>query len=236
MLDWLFGGDDTIENTSISPEQVQEYMQPVQDIIGQQQGTIGGMQGTIGQFQDAYGQSMGFAEQMMDPKSQHNIQQRRMLEQQGNKSLALQNLLARRQSAALGQSSGITAAQQRGATAAMGRDINQQWQQGLNQQYMQGLGQFNQSQGLLGQIGGMQQGIGSLQGQMGAQQLGIQENIAQADIARRNREMELAAMQQNQGSDFWGGLLGGAATAFGTAVGGPVGGAIGGALGDAIGG
>ena len=184
-----------IENTAMTGNEVKQYMQPVQELINQQQGTVGQMQG-------AYGQSMGFAQDMMDPMSAHNLQQRRMMQSQGAQSLALQNLLNQRQAAALGQSSGITQAQTRSATGAMGRNINQQYQQGLQQQYMQGLGQFNQSQGLLGQIGGMQSGIGQ-------QQLGIQENIAQADIARRNMDMEIAQQKANRTSQFWGGLAGG---------------------------
>ena len=193
MFGWLF--PDRTENTSIKPSEVKEYMQPVQDLINQQAGTAGQMQG-------AYGQSMGFARDMMDPMSSHNLQQRRLMEQQGNQSLALQNLLARRQAAALGQESGITQAQQRTATSAMGRDINQQWKQGLNQQYMQGLGQFNQSQGLLGQIAGLQSG-------MAGQQMGIQENIAQSDIASRQQQMALDEAYRNRQSSFWGGILGG---------------------------
>jgi len=203
MFGWLF---PKTENTSIKPEEIKQYMQPVQELIDLQGGTAG-------QMQRAYGQSMGFAEDMMDPMSVRNLQQRRLMEQQGNQSLALQNLLARRQAAALGQESGITQAQQRGATTAMARDINQQWQQGLNQQYMQGLGQFNQGQGLLGQIAGLQSGMAS-------QQMGIQENIAQADIARRQQAMALAEARKNRTSSFWGGMLGGAASGFGSFAGG----------------
>ena len=187
-------------NTSMTGTEVQSYMKPVQELISQQGGTVGQMQG-------AYGQSMGFAQDLMEPMSAHNLQQRRLMEQQGAQSLALQNLLARSQAASLGQESGITQAQQRMATSSMGRDINQQWQQGLNQQYMQGLNQFNQSQGLLGQIGSMQSG-------MGQQQLGIQENIAQAEIARRQRAMEIAQARKNRTSQFWGGILGGVAGGF----------------------
>ena len=187
-------------NTSMTGTEVQSYMKPVQELISQQGGTVGQMQG-------AYGQSMGFAQDLMDPMSAHNLQQRRLMEQQGAQSLALQNLLARRQAASLGQESGITQAQQRMATSSMGRDINQQWQQGLNQQYMQGLNQFNQSQGLLGQIGSMQSG-------MGQQQLGIQENIAQAEIARKQQDMEIQMAKQNRTSQFWGGILGGVAGGF----------------------
>ena len=85
--------------------------------------------------------------------------------------------------------------------------LNQQYQQQLQQQYLQGLNQFNQSQGLLGNIGQMQSGVGQ-------QQLGIQENVAQAEIARRQMDMEIAENKKNRTSQFWGGLLGSAAGGF----------------------
>ena len=196
-MSWLF---PETKNTSMTGSEVQAYMKPVQSMINQQQSTIG-------QMQSGFGQAMGFAEDMMDPMSAHNLQQRRLMQQQGADSLALQNLLARRQAAAMGQESGVTQSQQRQASGAMGRNLNQQYQQQLQQQYLQGLNQFNQSQGLLGNIGQMQSGVGQ-------QQLGIQENVAQAEIARRQMDMEIAENKKNRTSQFWGGLLGGAAGGF----------------------
>ena len=196
-MSWLF---PEVQNTSMTGNEVQAYMKPVQEMIQQQQGTVG-------QMQSGYGESMGFARDMMDPMSAHNLQQRRMMQSQGANNMALQNLLARRQAASMGQESGITQSQQRQATGQMGRNLNQQYQQGLQQQYMQGLSQFNQSQGLLGQIGGMQSG-------MGQQQLGIQENVAQAEIARRNMDMEIEQAKNNRSSQFWSGLAGGTAGAL----------------------
>ena len=196
-MSWLF---PEVKNTSMTGNEVKAYMKPVQDLIGQQQGTVGQMQG-------AYGQSMGFARDMMDPMSVRNVQQRQMMQSQGADNMALQNLLARRQAASMGQESGITQSQQRQSAGQMGRDLNQQYQQMLNQQYMQGLGQFNQAQGLLGSIGSMQSG-------MGTQQLGIQENIAQAEIARKQMDMQIAQEKANRRSQFWGGIIGGVAGGF----------------------
>ena len=193
-MSWLF---PQVQNNAMTGADVKSYMQPVQEMINKQQGTVSQMQG-------GYDESIGLARNMMDPMSAFNVQQRGLQQQQGAESLALQNLLARRQAASMGQDSGITASQMRSSSQQMGRDINQQHQLGLQRNYAQGLGQFNQSQGLLGNIGSMQSGIAG-------QQLGIQENIAQAEIARRNMDMEIQQAKKNRTSDFWGGLLGGVA-------------------------
>jgi hypothetical protein len=153
---------------------------------------------------------------MMDPRSQYNAQQQRMMKDQANEQMAMQAMLQRRQAAAMGQTSGITAAQSRIGQENMMSDMRRQYQQQLLQQRMAGLQQFNQSQGLLGNIGQMQSG-------MGQQQLGIQENIAQADIARAQM-----AMQQQQAdrdrkmglvTGAIGGILSGGTSLIGEAIG-----------------
>lgn len=182
-MSWLF---PKIENTSLTQKEITEYMQPVQDVIGQMQG--------------GYQQSSQLANQMMDPRSAMNMQRQGMMQQQGASQLALQNLLNRRQAAALGQESGITQGQARQAQGQMGRDLSQMYQQGLMQQQQAGINQFNTSQGMLGNI---------MQGQ-----LGVTENITQAEIARRKAQMDIQMAEAANRQQFVGGLLGGVANIF----------------------
>ena len=179
-MSWLF---PKVENTSLTNKEITEYMQPVQDVIGQMQG--------------GYQQSSQYANQMMDPRSAWNQQRQSMMQEQGTSQLALQNLLNRRQAAALGQDSGITQAQARASRGQMGRDLSQMHQQGLMQQQQAGMNQFNQSQGLLGNI---------MQGQ-----LGVTENITQAEIARRKAQMDINMADASNRQQFVGGLIGGVA-------------------------
>ena len=206
-MSWLF--PSPVKNTMPKGSDIKKQMKPVQDIINQ-------MGGTIGQMQSGYDSSRQFATEMMDPRSQYNAQQQRMMKDQANEQMAMQAMLQRRQAAAMGQSSGITAAQGRIGQENMMSDMRRQYQQQLLQQRMAGLQQFNQSQGLLGNIGSMQSG-------MGQQQLGIQENIAQADIARAQM-----AMQQQQAdrdrkmglvTGAIGGILSGGTSLIGEAIG-----------------
>jgi hypothetical protein len=189
---------------AISPGQVKQHMAPVQQ-------QISAMGGTVGQMQEGYGEMMGIGRQMMDPRSRMNQQQFGLMKQQGAEQLALQNLLSRRQAASMGQASGISAAQGRAAQTQMGQDIGQRFQQQMIQSRQQGIQQLMANQGLLGQIGGMQQNMGGMQ-------MGIQENIAQADIAgrnqRRNMEMQRIAGNQQAWSGVGSGLMG-AAGGFG---------------------
>ena len=189
-MSWLF--PSPVKNTMPKGSDIKKQMKPVQDIINQ-------MGGTVGQMQSGYDSSRQFAAEMMDPRSQYNAQQQRMMRDQANEQMAMQAMLQRRQAAAMGQSSGITAAQGRIGQENMMSDMRRQYQQQLLQQRMAGLQQFNQSQGLLGHIGSMQSG-------MGQQQLGIQENIAQADIARA----QMALQQQQADRDRKMGLVTGA--------------------------
>lgn len=202
-MSWLF--PSPVKNTMPKGSDIKRQMKPVQDIINQ-------MGGTVGQMQSGYDTSRQFATEMMDPNSQYNAQQQRMMKDQGNEQMAMQAMLQRRQAAAMGQNSGITAAQGRMGQENMMNDMRKQYQQQLLQQRMAGMGQFNQSQGLLGNIGSMQSG-------MGQQQLGIQENIAQADIARSQMAMQqqMADRQGRQGlvTGLMGGLLSGGASLLG---------------------
>ena len=179
-MSWLF---PKIKNTSLSQKEITDYMQPVQDVIGQMQG--------------GYQQSSQYANQMMDPRSAMNRNRQDMYEDQGYSQMALQNLLNNRQSAALGQDSGITQSQTRQNQGQTGRNMSQLFQQNMMQQQQAGLGQFNQSQGMLG---------GIMQGQMG-----VTENITQAEIARRKAQMDIQMGEASNRQQFVGGLLGGVA-------------------------
>ena len=206
-MSWLF--PSPVKNTMPTGADIKAQMKPVQNIINQ-------MGGTVGQMQTGYDASRQFATEMMDPRSQYNAQQQRMMKDQANEQMAMQAMLQRRQAAAMGQTSGITAAQGRMGQENMMSAMRKQYQQQLLQQRMAGLGQFNQSQGLLGQIGG-------LQGSMGQQQLGVSENIAQADIARAQMQMQqqMADRQSKQGlvSGLIGGVLTGGTSLIGAGMG-----------------
>jgi len=182
-MSWLF---PKIENTSLTQKEITGYMQPVQDVIGQMQG--------------AYEQSSQYANQMMDPRSAMNQDRRDLYEDQGYSQMALQNLLNQRQAAALGQESGITQSQNRQNQGQTGRNISQLFQQNMMQQQQAGMNQFNQSQGMLGNI---------MQGQ-----LGVTENITQAEIARRKAQMDIQMGEAANRQQFVGGLLGGVANIF----------------------
>jgi hypothetical protein len=206
-MSWLF--PSPVTNTMPSGSDIKKAMRPVQEFINQQQLTAGQMQG-------GFDRSMLFAQEMMDPSSQYNAQQQRMMKDQSNEQMAMQAMLQRRQAAATGQTSGITSAQGRLGQENMMSDMRKQYQQQLLQQRMAGMQQFNQSQGLLGNIA-------SLQGSMGQQQLGIQENMAQADIARAQMQMQQEQAKRDRGmslvSGLMGGVLSGGASVLGSALG-----------------
>ena len=193
----LYGGMKANEQLQDAPgptsvEDIQGYMQPVQQ-------RINAMRGTVGQMQKGYGEMMGLGRQMMDPTSAMNRQQQEMMQQQGANQLALQALLNRRQAAATGQDSGILQAQQRQGAAGMSQSLRDQFQQQMMQNRQAGINQMMGAQGLLGNIGQMQSG-------MAGQQLGIQENIAQADIAGTQWEQSQAAAKAANTQSMWGGL------------------------------
>jgi hypothetical protein len=140
-------------------------------------------QGVANQMQGQYGLMSRIGTDLMDPNSGVNQQQYQMMQDQGQNQLALQQLLARRQAASMGQDSGITHAQSQGAAAQSARNLGQQYQQALSQNRQVGIGTLGQAQGLLGRIGQMQ--------------TGIDENIAQAAIAR-NQQKRQDELRRNQ--------------------------------------
>ena len=153
-------------------------------------------QGGIAKMQSGYSNLMNQGQQLMDPNSALNQQQRQMMQDQAANQMAMQHLLARRQAAAMGTDSGITAAQNRGAQAQTARDLYQGHQNALFQNRAQGLGIQGQAQGLLGNIGRMQQGVS--------------ENIAQAAIAKRQHQADEWQRRQQTMADFAGGIGSGA--------------------------
>jgi len=207
----LYGGLKAKKQLEAAPgptsvEDIQGYMQPVQQ-------QIGGMGQTTNQMRQGYGEMMGYGRQMMDPNSAMNLQQQRMMQQQGSNQLALQALLNRRQAAATGQDSGIMQAQQRAGAADMSQSLRDQYQQQIMQNRQAGIGQMMGAQGLLGNIGQMQSG-------MAGHQLGIQENIAQADIAGTQWEQSQAAAKAANTQAMWGGIGQGLMSFAGSGIGG----------------
>ena len=193
----LYGGWKANQQLEAAPgptsvEDIQGYMQPVQQ-------QIGAMGQTAKQMQQGYGEMMGLGRQMMDPTSAMNRQQQQMMQQQGANQLALQSLLNRRQAAATGQDSGIMQAQQRQGAAGMSQSLRDQFQQQMMQNRQAGIGQMMGAQGLLGNVANVQSG-------MAGHQLGIQENIAQADIAGTQWEQNQAAQRAANTQAMWGGL------------------------------
>ena len=149
-------------------------------------------QGVVNQMQAGYGQMQGIGQGLMDPNSAINQQQQQMIRNQSADQLAMQHMLARRQAAALGQDSGITAAQNRATQGRMAQGAMQQAQQAFMQNRMQGTGVLGQSQGLLGNIGRMQ--------------TGIDENIAQARLAERNFEQQEWQRRNQAMASMFGGI------------------------------
>jgi hypothetical protein len=142
-------------------------------------------------MQSAYGRMSGIGQDLMDPTSGINQQQYQRMQQQGQNQLALQNLLARRQAAAMGQESGITAAQSRLASSQTARNLGQGYEQALMQNRQAGIGVLGQAGGMLGSIGTLQQGIS--------------ENVAQAAISRNQQQRE----EEMRRNELWGSALSG---------------------------
>tara|TARA_R100000664_G_C2722495_1_gene115529 strand:+ start:370 stop:1041 length:672 start_codon:yes stop_codon:yes gene_type:complete len=165
----------------LDPSVIREQMQPVQDIIGRMDTGYKGMK------------QMG--RDIMDPQSAMNQQRFQMMRQQSAQQQALQSLLARRQAAAMGQASGITAQQQRSGQRELSSNLLGQYQQAMLGQQDKGLGLLGQAENILGNMGNMQ--------------MGIQENIAQSMIAE-NQAIRDAEMAKNQAqSQMWSGIGGG---------------------------
>ena len=161
-------GRKALNTQAVSPGEIKGYMQPGQQVIGQMQN----------QYQS-----------MMDPRSAMHRQQYGAMQERSADQMALQNLLARRQSMAMGGSSGMLQQQNRGAMAQNQRDLYSQHQQSLASD---------------------RQGAGGLLGNIFKGQMQIQENIGQSALAQREwqREEEMRQLQarQSQMSALGGGL------------------------------
>ena len=180
LLGSLFGSKkSTID--PISPQQITEDMAPVQ--------------GYIDQMGEGYKQMQGFGKDMMDPGSGMNQQRFQMMQQQGAQQMALQNLLQRRQAAAMGQASGITAQQGRSGQRQLGQQLTGQFQQAMLGQQDKGLNMLGQSQSILGNQARMQ--------------MGVSENIAQSRIAQNQAQREEEMMRNQQMANLFGGIGGG---------------------------
>lgn len=169
---------------ALSPQDIAGYMQPAQDIANQMQTGVGRLS--------------GIGEDLMDPTSTLNQQQQQMLQEQAANQASMQALLNRRQAAAMGQASGITAAQNRTTQAQMARGARQQSLEQQMRNRMSGIGVLGQAQGLLGRLGAFQQGLS--------------ENLAQAALAQRQQEMgqydRMSTLRQGMYSGVSEGLLG----------------------------
>jgi len=159
---------------------------------GEVAGDLSRSQGVVNQMQAGYGQMQSMGQGLMDPNSAINQQQQQMIRNQSADQLAMQHMLARRQAAAMGQDSGITAAQNRAMQGRMAQSAMQQGQQAFMQNRMRGMGVLGQSQGLLGNIGRMQ--------------MGLDENIAQARLAERNYEQQEFERRNMAMSSMLGGI------------------------------
>lgn len=197
---------------SVSPEEIAGYMSPVQAQISAMGRTTNQMGRTANQMQSQFGMMQGMGQEMMDPTSFRNQQMAGQMREGSASQLAMQQLLNRRQTAGMGQSSGLLAAQNRAMGAQSQGALGQNLQGLMQNQFQGGIGVLGQSQGLLGQIGQIQGGMGQLQGGMGQMQMGIQENIAQARIAQQNQENQAALgawKHRGSGWDIVGDILGG---------------------------
>ena len=82
-------------------------------------------------MQSGYGQMQSMGQGLMDANSSINQQQQQMIRNQSADQLAMQHMLARRQAAAMGQDSGITAAQNRATQGRMAQGAMQQTERNL---------------------------------------------------------------------------------------------------------
>ena len=155
-------------------------------------GHMAPVQGVINQMQSGYGQMQNLGQQLMDPNSAMNEMEIQKMQEQSADQLAMQHMLARRQAAAMGQDSGITAAQNRATQADMNRAQQERILKEMSNKRMQGIGILGQSQGLLGNIGRMQQGVS--------------ENIAQAAIAKQQHKANEWQRRNQIGADVLGGI------------------------------
>ena len=175
-----------IKAQPISPDEIKNYLSSSQDVVGQMQG--------------GYQQMTGIGQDMMNPFSMMNRQQRGMQQKFGADQLALQTLLNRRQNAVGGGgNSGVMAAQQMEQRRLLANQLQDQFRNQTQQNYSQGVGVLGGAHNMLG-------GIYSAQS-------GIDENIAQSAIAQRQalRDEEIGSRQSRASvwSGIGSGLLGG---------------------------
>jgi hypothetical protein len=152
---------EEMETKPIGPAEIRGHLSP--------------MQGVINQMQGQHGKMMGLSEQMMDPGSSYNLQQKGMMQEQGADQMALQTILQNRQNAATGVDSGIMQAQRRAQQQQLSQSLGQQFQNQMMQNRTQGLGLMGNANTLLGNIGSMT--------------TGLSENIGQAAISQRQHQM-----------------------------------------------
>ena len=178
---WVQSGPTANDKHQINLSTIKGYMQPVQ--------------ATVDKLGGAYDEMVGLSRNIMDPQSAMNQQRFDLMRQQSQEQLALQNLLARRKAASMGQDSGITFQNAIQRQQDTGRSLLSSYQQGMLGQQNLGLNVLGQSQGMPGDI---------MQGQMG-----IQENIAQGYIANQELKQAKELAEAERKSQFGGGLLGG---------------------------
>jgi hypothetical protein len=143
------------------------------------------IRGLMGNTQGLVDEQVGLSRQLMDPSSAVNMQMRNMLAQRSNESGAL----AGGQMMRLGAMRNMSPAQ----TMMQGRMASNQAMGAANNQWLQSLMQrFGQGQGLMRQ--------------MGQQQQGLDENIANAYVANTNMMNQYKA---NYAESIQKGILGG---------------------------
>lgn len=152
-----------------------EEMQTKPISPGEIRGHLAPMQGVINQMQASRGQMTNLGNQMMDPTSSYNLQQKQLMGEQGADQMALQSILQNRQRAATGVDSGIMQAQRRAQQQQLSQSLGQQFQNQMMQNRTQGMSMLGSANSLLGNIGSMT--------------TGLSENVAQAAISQRQHQM-----------------------------------------------
>lgn len=139
----------------------------------------------MGNTQGLVDEQVGLSRQLMDPSSAVNMQMRNMLAQRSNESGALAGGQMMRLGAMRNMSPGQMMMQGRMASNQAMGSANNQWLEALMQRFSQGQG---------------------LMRQMGQQQQGLDENIANAYVANTNM---MNQYKSNLGESIQKGLLGG---------------------------
>ena len=218
----------------VSPEEIRGQMSLSQGLIGQMGGTVnqmGGtvneMRGTVGHMMSGYNEMAGIGRDLMDPNSQVNVDQQNRMSREGSSQLALSTLLNKRQAASSGLDSGILAAQGRAGQQNLSASLRDQFANQMTQNRTQGIGVLGNAQSLLGNVGqlqgtmgGIQGQMGGIQGQMGQMQLGIDENVAQAQIAGNQWLMDEEQRKQDAKTSMYSAIGGGISSMGGSLMGG----------------